>query len=316
VTELHGPDRNAELEARVRRWIAEDPTHAAAFELATEAWQRSGDLPARLPSPPAAGRRTARTRLAVAGMIAVCAIAAGSLYWLRDPTLSTGPREQRTVELADGSEVSLNANTHLTVEFDARERRVRLDAGEALFNVAKSRPRPFAVVVGDRKVVATGTSFLVRVRDAQDSQFDVTLVEGHVSIEPLRPVPRSAPSTPEPRVTALSAGQRLRFSRPSGASPAASQDMIDTPSIDRVTAWRRGQLIFDDTSLAEAAAEFNRYDADRIVIESAPARSLRVGGVFLIGDAESFAVSMASAHHLRLIRRGSALVLADPIESN
>jgi transmembrane sensor len=92
--------------------------------------------------------------------------------------------------------------------------------------------------------------------------------------------------------------------------------MIDTPSIDRVTAWRRGQLIFDDTSLAEAAAEFNRYDADRIVIESAPARSLRVGGVFLIGDAESFAVSMASAHHLRLIRRGSALVLADPIESN
>jgi transmembrane sensor len=345
VTELHGPDRNPELEARVRRWIAADPAHARAFELATEAWQRSGDLPASLPLSPARERNggtpgaarwrfarlgrawrhgsstggggPVRARLAIAAMIAVCALAAGSIYALRDPTLSTGPREQRTVELADGTEVSLNANTRLTVEFGASERRVRLDDGEALFNVAKNQPRPFTVVVGDRKVVATGTSFLVRVRDAEDSEFDVTLVEGHVLIEPLAPPPPSGVRTPKPRVEALNPGQRLRFSRSThGRARTTSPDTIDAPSIDRVTAWRRGQLIFDDTSLAEAAAEFDRYDTDRIVIESASAGRLRVGGVFRIGDVESFAQAMASAHHLRVLHRGSTLVLADPTASD
>jgi ferric-dicitrate binding protein FerR (iron transport regulator) len=49
VTELHGPDRDAKLETRVKGWIAADPRNAAAFELATEAWQKSGNLPAHLP---------------------------------------------------------------------------------------------------------------------------------------------------------------------------------------------------------------------------------------------------------------------------
>ena len=47
VTELHGPDRNPALEEKVRRWIAADPRHAAAFELATEAWQRTTTVEAR-----------------------------------------------------------------------------------------------------------------------------------------------------------------------------------------------------------------------------------------------------------------------------
>src|SRR5712671_7460119 len=66
VTDLHGPERNAALEASVRRWIAEDPRHAAAFELATEAWQRSGDLPAFLPKrarPKASGKALAGTAI-------------------------------------------------------------------------------------------------------------------------------------------------------------------------------------------------------------------------------------------------------------
>jgi len=55
VTDLHGPGRSPQLDAQVRRWIDADPRHAAAFELATEAWQRSGDLPALLPASPGPG---------------------------------------------------------------------------------------------------------------------------------------------------------------------------------------------------------------------------------------------------------------------
>jgi transmembrane sensor len=62
VTELHGPDRNTALEAKVKQWIAEDPRHAAAFELATDAWQRSGNLPGSLALREAVDRNSKKPR--------------------------------------------------------------------------------------------------------------------------------------------------------------------------------------------------------------------------------------------------------------
>jgi transmembrane sensor len=52
VTDLHGPERSPALEAGLRRWLAENPKHAQAFELATEAWQRSGNLSVHMPEEP------------------------------------------------------------------------------------------------------------------------------------------------------------------------------------------------------------------------------------------------------------------------
>jgi transmembrane sensor len=102
----------------------------------------------------------------------------------------------------------------------------------------------------------------------------------------------------------LNPGERLRFK-------GAAQETVDSPSIERETAWQRGQLIFDDTSMSEAAAEFNRYGSNKITIDSAVAKKLRVGGVFRISDPASFAHAMANAHHLRLINRGDEIILTD-----
>jgi transmembrane sensor len=309
VTELHGPDRSASLEAKVREWIAADSRHAAAFELATEAWQRSGNLPAHLPKLSAGTPKRARsgTSRPVAAGIAVSIVAlAGVIYWARDGSLATGPGEQRTVELTDGTEVSLNANSRVRVQYDDRVRKVTLVTGEALFDVTKNPSRPFVVVVGDRKVIALGTSFMVRRDDgsaAAPAGFAVTLVEGRVAVEPLS-APDALPSVPVAGTQVLSPGERLRFEM--GVS-----ETLDSPSMDKVTAWRRGQLIFDDTSLAEAAAEFNRYGTGKLTIEGASIGKLRVGGVFRIGDPSSFAQAMANTYHLRIINRGRQIVLAE-----
>jgi transmembrane sensor len=299
VTELHGPGRNAELEERVRRWIAEDPRHAAAFELATEAWQRSGNLPAYLPK----RARPKASRNALAGMAVLCAAMISAAYFLRDPTLVTGPGEQRTVELSDGTQVSLNANSRIIVQYDDRVRKLILASGEVLFNVIKHQPRPFVVVVGNQKVIAMGTSFLVRREESSESAFAVTLVEGRVAIEPIS-WPDVLPSASVTGLTLLNPGERLRFS--DGAA-----EKRDSPSIDGVTAWRRGQLIFDDTSLSEAAAEFNRYGSTKIAIHDPILGKLRVGGVFGIGDPSSFAQAMANTYHLRIVHRGNNIVLTD-----
>jgi transmembrane sensor len=299
VTELHGPDRNAELEEKVKRWITEDPRHAAAFELATEAWQQSGDLPAYLPKrtrPRASGQ-------ALAGMAILCAALISAVYLLRDGTLVTGPGEQRTVELSDGTQISLNANSRVIVQYDDRVRKLTLTRGEALFNVIEHQSRPFVVVIGDRKVIATGTSFVVRREEPTGSAFAVTLVEGRVAIEPTS-WPDILPSDPVKGLKLLNPGERLRFD-------GDATEKRDSPSIERVTAWQRGQLIFEDVSLSEAAAEFNRYGSHKITIAGAALGKLRVGGVFRIGDPSSFAQAMANAYHLRIINRGNTMVLSD-----
>jgi transmembrane sensor len=70
-------------------------------------------------------------------------------------------------------------------------------------------------------------------------------------------------------------------------------------------------MIFDNASLAEAEAEFNRYGARQLAIEGPAARKLRVGGVFRIGDPYSFAQSMADTYHLRIIIRDKMIILTD-----
>jgi transmembrane sensor len=306
VTELHGPGRNAALEDRVRRWIAEDPRHATAFERATDSWQDSGHFNPHRPGLDSLIRNRARPKAALsalAGMGVLCAVIIATVYFLRDDTLQTGPAEQRTVQLSDGTEVALNANSRLIVRYDAQVRKVILVSGEALFTVIKHQQRPFIVVIGERKVVAVGTSFVVRREDPSGSAFAITLVEGRVAIEPIS-WPNVLPAGPVTGLQLLNPGERLRFE---GESTATE----DSPSIERVTAWQRGQLIFDDTSLSEAAAEFNRYGTQKLTIDGPGLGKLRVGGVFRIGDPSSFAHAMANAYHLKVIEHDRSIVLTD-----
>ncbi len=307
VMELHSPDRDADLEARVRRWIAEDAKHAAAFELATDHWQGSGNVPKHLcewASRSVSSRKRRRTTgAALAGMAIVCLGFAWAVYFLRDDTLVTGPAEQRIVDLSDGSQVTLNANSRVVIQFNDGTRKVILAKGEALFDVAKDRSRPFVVVAGDRKVIALGTSFEVRREEPAGSAFAVTLLEGHVAIEPIA-WPDSPPGAGVNGVQMLNPGQRLRFT-------GSTTETLDSPSIERVTAWRRGRLIFDNASLGEAAAEFNRYASHKLMIEGTATQNLRVGGVFKISDPYSFAQSMADTYRLQIVTRGKTIILTD-----
>ena len=221
VADLHGPDRSSELEAGLRLWLAEDTRHIVAFELATEAWQRSGH--------PITGNRLAarsaflttapvrhRSRYAFGGAIAIALVLAVSFYFLNDPSLSTDYAEQKIVDLADGTQLTLNANSRVIVEYTGRLRKLTLVKGEAMFNVAHEPQRPFEVIIGDRKVIALGTSFQVRRDDSRAEGFTVTLIEGRVAIEPL-----SAPDA-LPVVAELPPSLQGREAYPSGRGPTAA----------------------------------------------------------------------------------------------
>jgi transmembrane sensor len=304
VTDLHGPNRTSELEAALRIWLAEDPRHAQAFELATDAWSDTEHLP--LAFAPNLGKPTRFSRARVAALLGAAAlsITVGAIFYaLSDPAISTGAAEQRTVDLADGTQVTLNANSRISTKFTDKNRQLTLAKGEVLFTVAHDPTRPFIVNIGGRKVIAIGTIFDIRREDARGDDFTVTLIEGRLAIAPFSTSPTTT-SQIAPAIQ-LQPGQRLRISD-------HSPDALDTPPIEKVTAWQRGMLVFDDTPIRVAAAEFNRYGKRKLTIDSNVSGAIHVSGVFKLNDPLSFAQAIARAHQLRISESANEITLTAP----
>jgi transmembrane sensor len=306
---LHSPERNAVVEASLLRWIAAHPSHAIAWETATNVWNETGDLVQHIPPRHVPRRRPSKTFwIPVAAVAATCLAVAG--IYIKDTLISgvtTTIGEQRTLTLEDGTRVELNTDSRLQVDFDRHLRAVTLKSGEAYFQVAHET-RPFVVIAGDRKIVALGTEFTVRREQTSDESLTVTLIEGRVAVEPVGVSTTSSAEAPT-AVTVLNPGERLRVSHHSDAK-------VDAPSIDKVTGWMRGQLIFDHTPLHEAATEFSRYSSVKITVMSPGTREIPVGGIFRISDAKSFARAVAQTYKLRLTRRGNELVLEPAAQSS
>jgi transmembrane sensor len=80
--------------------------------------------------------------------------------------------------------------------------------------------------------------------------------------------------------------------------------------LDKAVAWRRGEIIFDDTPLSAAVAELNRYNKDRLIIEQPEAQAVLVTGLFQTGDSVSFAHAVAENFGLTVIERNEEIVIS------
>jgi transmembrane sensor len=229
----------------------------------------------------------------------------------RDIAYTTGVGEQRQVPLEDGTRLSLNSNSQVEINYSDATRLVRLVRGEAFFEVAHNSRRPFVVIAGSQKVTAIGTAFEVRY---ELGRVDVTLVEGKVSVSPsvasTSPIrtegtvaARGVPGTTGQGAYIMAPGQRLIVSE---STPAR----IDEPRLDAVTAWRRSEVMLDETTLADAVAEMNRYNKSRLVIDEPYIASLRVSGIFHTGDSEGFARTIADLYRLQMTEDASSIHLS------
>ncbi len=299
---LHSPERNAATEAGWRRWIEENPANLKAWERATSIWNEAATLPRRIPrwrTVPRPARMRPVQVVAAATVVAFLSVG-GIFYVWKNAGVATTVGEQRSINLADGTRIELNTQSRVVVKYDTASRTVVLKAGEAYFSVAHEK-RPFVVIAGDRKIIALGTSFTVRRENSVDGDMTVTLIEGRVAVAPLA-ASNALTRLPIGEVTVLNPGQRLRLHE-------HDKPTVDTPPIDKVTGWRRGELIFDHTPLRDAAAEFNRYSPVRITVTASEAGVISVSGMFRTGESRSFAQAVSESYHLRLIDRGDNLVL-------
>lgn len=312
--------------AAFEKWRAKAPEHAAAFEkveASLSAVYRQIDDPDLMAY--AAQVTTGAPRRVWAGLdgiaasivlIAVAAFIASLAFTPEDAVLKdtipekaaglaegaafyrTQVGERSTVTLADGSEVTLNTDTGLRVEFSARERRLQLLRGQAFFKVEKDTTRPFVVEAGHKRVVAIGTAFDVRFDTAD--QVQITLVEGRIAVD--NRIDKGLPDAlaeAAPRIE-LSPGQQML------AALDARPSVIEA-DIEKVTSWSEGRIVFDNDRLRDAVAEVNRYTATPIVLgEDSRLDAIRVGGVFRTGRQETFLLALETLHPIGIEKRAGA----------
>jgi transmembrane sensor len=285
-----GPEAQLAYEA----WLRQDPRHRRAMEELSKVWGALDQLAESrfgnrhrvtedsLPQPTMRARRPAGGWFAAAAAVAAGVIGVAWYQHGSEPqTISTAVGQQRNVTLADGSVVALNTNTILESDLSRRERQIYLRKGEAHFQVAHDRSRPFLVHAGDAVVRAVGTEFEVRVRD--DRHVDVVVNEGKVEVQaaPMANVP-SAPARAA-TVRAVSAGEQL-----STGSIDVAVTPISAQQLSSELAWREGAIVFDSEPLSAAVAEIERYTDSRIVISDPQVGRLRVGGRFRTDDVQGF----------------------------
>ena len=320
--------RAADLDEAGRRefddWLRKSPEHLSAYlEIAaiwdegsalasTSQWDREQLIAEALSDPenvvaletqgppPAGGQGEQTTssshgkrrtlRLAAAAAVAAMAAVGGALtWWTTERNIyGTAIGEQRSLVLADGSTVELNARSKIRVAFRSDERDVELLAGQALFHVAKDHARPFLVTSGNTQVRAVGTAFDVYKKP---SETVVTVLEGRVAV--LSDVGASpsrhnaadkgklaGPGSAGPEPTFVSAGEQVTVS-------AHVARKTDHPNVAGATAWTQRQLVFEGATLSDVAEEFNRYNERRLVIEDPDLYGFHISGVFSSTDPQS-----------------------------
>lgn len=304
---------------RFTQWTRASPQHIRAYLQVAEAWAALPAASARdrfdieamiaaargapenlisLPSRPMRlGAARPRRKSARALAAAACLFALLPLVWLamREANVyRTGIGEQRTLRLADGSTVELNARTAIRVNLSTGERRVVLLGGQALFKVAKDPQRPFVVDSGSTQIRAVGTEFDVYRRPERTT---VTVVEGRVSV--WRATPRWQPlrqssAATESKQFMLAAGEQLAVA-PTRLVKHAAVDVAAS------TAWTQNRLVFDDTPLNEVADEFNRYSTQRLVIVDAELQRVGISGRYSSTHPEAIIDFLRAQRSLQIV---------------
>jgi transmembrane sensor len=287
--------------AELDSWLAQSPVHAVSYLRLYDAWHRADRLAALrsanadAPAEPARGGWMLLMRVAAVLCIVAIAGFAAANYLLvpKDQTFSTPVGGRETVRLSDGSLVELNTNTALRIRASANARLVTLDRGEAYFQVKHDATHPFVVTASDGRVVDLGTKFVVR--DGAD-HLEVALVEGRARFESTNPKTKSATLTPGDVVVAT--------------ADSMSVTKRSVQELANALGWRRGVLVFDHTTLADAAAELNRYNREKIVIADPDVRRRIIGATIPLNGVEAFTRVAEKIFGVHVEKSGSEIIIS------
>lgn len=275
---------------RYHHWRAADPRHDAlcrqletrlgVFQVA-QAQGVSGKVLQQALDAPSSRRHVLQVALAGAG-VAMGAALLSKPMGLADLTadIRTGTGERRTVTLADGSELLLNAQSAADIQFDPQRRLVRLREGELLARVASDRNRPFLIQTEQAQVRAFGNRFVLRERQGQGQ---VVALDGALEID------RQSGERLQ-----LAAGHEVHFDR-AGFGPVQV-------SSAGATAWIDGFLQVRDRPLAEVIDALRPYHTGVLRLDPSVA-GLRVSGLYRLDNPQQILDTLARTLPIHITRR-------------
>jgi transmembrane sensor len=319
---LGAPDCTDGERAEFERWWLAAPAHARAFEaadhlsvempraatpgsrlqqLADEAFEMGRAAPSAKVLPLEA-RRSRRRWVVPATLAASIAIAAVTVRLATDfkdaaavPSVVYSTAEaRRDVTLSDGSVVSLDVASEISVRITETERQIVLVDGRAVFAVAHDAMRPFVVTAAESRTTALGTRFQVQ---REGHNVVVTLAEGKVAV--------TGRSDSSEWQETLVPGEQISIEPEAKATPR--KRVVDA---SMSTAWTRGRLVFHGTPLDEALAEVNRYSDRKVRLGDPELAGLSVAGNFIAGDSEAIVSAFAAMLPIRAVDgSGGELIL-------
>lgn len=269
-------------EAAFIEWLNASVAHRVSYLRLNATWTRTQRLAALEHRDASAthpfAATTARLKYALRGAMAitclVLACAAGWYGWQYSHSIyRTEIGAMQSLPLADGSRVTLNTNSKMRVAISRARREVDLNQGEAYFEVAHDSARPFLVHSGAVDVEVVGTQFAIH-RSGESVR--VLVNEGHVRV-------RAFAAGAQPQAMELVAGDIAVLS-----AGGIEHHHVTTEELDAALSWRKGQIVFRDTPLAQAVAEFNRYRSKPLVIVDPQLAAMRIGGTFRTANADGF----------------------------
>jgi len=269
---VHAAPEVPEIQQGLADWLAADPRHVEAYGKAEKVWRLTGHAapahaPRNAPPAPDSVRPFQRLRKRRNLAAAVTALAACLVLFLAWPTLQlhlqadtvSSAGEIARLEMPDGSIVTLGPRSAITSNYTPSARLVTLLSGEAFFEVAKDKTRPFSVLAAETSVTAVGTAFDVRL---SDPKLTVEVAEGQVAV------------TGGGEKMRLSAGQRLTLDR---KTHEISRSDI---SRNRVASWRAGRLIVERARLEQVVARIRPYLRGSLVVTDDSLLDHEVSGVY------------------------------------
>ncbi|WDZ97254.1 FecR domain-containing protein [Herbaspirillum sp. WKF16] len=285
---MHADSVSDEDMRRWNAWMLADPSHRSAWERVMNISSKFGAMPhalnARAANHALAAVSGKQRRQTLKLLGALCAVGVGALLASRSRMASTlfaghrtGVGEQRQLILADGTEIWLNTETAIDVDYGGALRQVSLRSGEILIKTAADRQspaRPFVVTTEQGNLRPLGTQFTVR---GEDGVVNVAVFEGAVEVALRDDAAQARP--------VVHAGLQMSFSR----SGAGAMQPAETLRRD----WIHGVLAADNMRLADFIDELGRYHAG--ILSCAPeVADLRIVGAFPVRDMPAILAALES----------------------
>ena len=319
-TRMHGSaggQADAAIASAWRAWLQAKPEHAREYAAFEALWQDFDSAPrlhalADVTQRLGDQRRQGRRRAVIRGTLGLAGIGLVGLLgrrgwnaWQDSPVYAqsqdTAVGQRATLHLPDGSKVVLGPASSARLLYSRRKRGVVLQRGEAMFDVARDRDRPFVIDAGNARVTVIGTRFVVsRLPD----MVRVSVAHGNVQLA----------AQAGGAALVLQAGEVGELPDDNSSAAAAPPRRVRRDAQDAFAATERSLIMFDQAGLPEIAATLSRWRRQPVRTDARPGAGPRITAAVQARDVESFLQALPRIAAVRIQERDDALWLSPSAE--